>query len=148
MNKTLFFPGIRWVQAIKAPKEAATEPVVGRHARGEISISIKAFTKREAACFSSATPAAAGYCEPTPLSRAFFSASIPILLAGRPGDPWSIRIKGIPVSPSRREATSNTSPMVALAKSATFISFATEFTSSSLNTRLIGSQNFNCLTYS
>ena len=34
MNSTLSFPGMRCVQAMKAPNEAATEPVVGRQARG------------------------------------------------------------------------------------------------------------------
>ena len=87
MNRTLSFPGMRWVHAINAPNEAATEPVVGKQARGEISMSIKAFTKRDAASFNSGTPAAAGYCAPSPLSSAAFSASIPIRLAGKPGEP-------------------------------------------------------------
>ena len=49
---------------MKEANDPATEPVVGTHERGEISMSIKAFTKSEAACLSSGTPAAAGYCEP------------------------------------------------------------------------------------
>ena len=61
MNNTLSLPGMRCVQAIKAPNEDATDPVVGTQAAGEISMSTNAFTKREAAAFSSATPAAAGY---------------------------------------------------------------------------------------
>ena len=81
MNKTLSFPGIRCVQAMNEPKEAATEPVVGKQARGDISISMKAFTKREAASFNSGTPAAAGYCDPSPLSRAAFQ---PRFLLGSP----------------------------------------------------------------
>ena len=87
MKSTLFFPGMRCVQAINAPNEAATEPVVGTQARGEMSMSINAFTKREAASLSSGTPAAAGYCAPKPASNALFSASMPTLLAGNPGDP-------------------------------------------------------------
>ena len=77
MNNTLSFPGIRCVQAMNEPNEPATDPVVGTQARGEISRFKKAFTKREASFFNSGTPAAAGYCDPTPLSKAAFSASIP-----------------------------------------------------------------------
>ena len=53
---TLSLPGIRCVQAMNEPKEAATEPVVGNQARGDISISMKAFTNREAASFTQAHP--------------------------------------------------------------------------------------------
>ena len=68
---------MRWVQAMKEPKEPATDPVVGTQLRGLISTSIKALTKREAASLSSGTPAAAGYWDPMPLSSARFSASTP-----------------------------------------------------------------------
>ena len=56
INNTLFFPGVRCVQAIKEPYEPATLPTVGMHERGEISISKKALTKRDASCFNSGTP--------------------------------------------------------------------------------------------
>ena len=56
---------------------AATEPVVGTQFRGGMSTSMNALMNSLAACLSSGTPAAAGYWLPTPLSRAFFSASIP-----------------------------------------------------------------------
>ena len=68
---------MRCVQAMNDPKEAATEPVVGTQPRGAISTSMKALTNAEAASLSSGTPAAAGYCEPIPLSSARFSASTP-----------------------------------------------------------------------
>ena len=113
INKTLSFPGTHCVVMTNAPNEAATEPVVGMQARGEMSISTKAFTKREASRFSSGIPSAAGYCAPTPRSKAAFSASTPTRLAGSPGEPWSIRMNGIPVCCSSREATNSTSPMVA-----------------------------------
>ena len=134
MNKTLSLPGRHCVQITNEPKEAATDPVVGMQARGEMSRSTKAFTKRDASRFSSGTPSAAGYCEPTPRSSAAFSASTPTRLAGKPGEPWSMRMKGIPVSCSSREATRSTSPMVARDKSAIFSSSTTDATSSSLKT--------------
>ena len=77
MNRTLSFPGMRWVQAMNAPKEPATDPVVGMQPSGLMSMSINALMKRDAAFFNSGTPSAGGYWEPTPLSRASFSASTP-----------------------------------------------------------------------
>ena len=87
MNSTLFFPGMRCVHAMKEPNEPATLPVVGTHERSDISMSRNALTKRDASCFSSGIPAAAGYCDPTPRSRAAFSASTPNWLTGKPGEP-------------------------------------------------------------
>ena len=77
MKSTLSLPGMRCVQAAKAPNEAWTEPVVGMQPEGAMSMFMKALTKRDAACLSSGTPPAGGYWEPTPLSSARFSASIP-----------------------------------------------------------------------
>ena len=77
MNRTLSFPGMRCVQAMKEPKDPATDPVVGMQPAGSMSMSMKALMKRAAAFLSSGTPSAAGYCEPTPRSRASFSAWTP-----------------------------------------------------------------------
>ena len=97
---------------------------------------MKAFTKRDAASFSSATPAAAGYCDTMPLSRAAFSASMPILFGGRPGEPWSILMNGMPVLSSRADATRRISPMVAFSRSAMFSSLTISATRASGNTLL------------
>ena len=83
MNRTLFFFSSRWQHAMKAPKLPATEPTVGMQARGLMSMSRKAFTKRLAASFSSGMPAAAGYWLLAPASKAFFSASMPNVLQGK-----------------------------------------------------------------
>ena len=77
MKSTLSLPGMRWVHAMKDPKDPATLPTVGTQLRAETSTSRNAFTKREASLLSSGIPSAAGYCDPTPLSRAAFSASTP-----------------------------------------------------------------------
>ena len=132
MKRTLSLPGSLCVVAIKEENDDATDPVPGIHARGEISRFMKAFTNFEAASLSSATPAAAGYVEPTPASNALFSASTPILFAGRPGEPWSMRMNFVPVLFSRYEATSRTSPIVASCRFATSIFFVASATSSLL----------------
>ena len=131
IKRTLSLPGIRWVQAMKAPNEAATEPVVGMQLSGGISILMNALMKSLAAFFNSGTPAAGGYWLPTPSSRAFFSASTPKRFTGSPGEPWSIRMNGIPVFSSRYCDTSRTSPIVALERSATAISLHASATCSS-----------------
>ena len=132
MKRTLSLPGMRCVQAMNEPNDAATEPVVGTQERGDTSTSMKAFMKRDAAFLSSGMPSAAGYCEPMPLSRAAFSASTPYLFMGRPGEPWSILMKGMPVVCSRYWATRRTSPIVALERSFTFFSLQAWATNSSL----------------
>ena len=101
MKSTLSLPGIRWVQAMNAEKEPATEPVVGMQPSGLMSRSIKALTKRLAAALRGGYPSAAGYWEHIPESRACFSARMPYSFIGRPGEPWSIRMKGMPVFSSR-----------------------------------------------
>ena len=63
-----------------------------------------------------------------------FSASVPILHGSKPGTPWSIRINGMPVSSSRREANNTTCPIVACSRSVIFNSSTTRSTSSWLYT--------------
>ena len=48
------------LEAMKEAKDEATDPVVGMQERGDMSVFINAFTNRDAASFSSCTPAAAG----------------------------------------------------------------------------------------
>ena len=134
MNRILPFPGMRPAQAAKAANEASTEPVVGMQALGLMPMSMNALTKREAACLSSGSPSAGGYCEHIPESSARFSASVPHLFIGRPGEPWSMRTKGIPVLSSRYCAASRISPIVAVERSLMLQREQASRTSSSLNT--------------
>ena len=123
---------MRCVQPMNAPKDAATEPVVGTQLRGLTSTSMKARMNSEAAFFNSGTPAAGGYWEPTPRSNARFSASTPKWLTGRPGEPWSMRTKGMPVCCSRYCAASRISPIVAVERSAMLLARHASATCASL----------------
>jgi len=148
MKRTLSLPLMRCVQAMNEANEAATPPVVGMQARGVMSRSRKALTKRDACSLSSATPAAAGYCDTMPLSRAAFSASMPMRFGGSPGEPWSIRMNGMPVFSSSAEATSSTSPMVAFSRSAMLSRATISSTSSFAKTLLSAAMRFISMTRS
>ena len=82
---------------MKLAKAPCIEPTVGTKHIGGMSRLINALTKRDASLVKGSIPVMSGYLEPQPANNASCSASIPIISAGRPGSPISMRIYSTPV---------------------------------------------------